>query len=697
MSLVASTTNTGISIRQTVAPTTPSLTAAAVNATKKVAVSDSLQNLKNDLVGLKKNIGNISSINITDTGALSFSGEELTKYADVIAKISGGRAFTATAVDATTLDGVLKNKKVTSVEVRDTAANVGNKIGSLIANSSRVTKLNVSDNATADMAITYSNFSLANASGGLFSKLTAGGGAGVATLTALDGKLNVSGVSVANYASVSGDAKFHSATISDTLANIVIARNTLDTAAGSSDVTKVNLVSKGATSITSSDYTAFKGKTDLLAAIDPNSLKGAFAVTGVTAFTDVAPGSALANDINVKSITVAGSISSLPAITSLSSKVTKVDLSGTRLNFEAAGVMDKLAALGSKLGRVTITDDTTVTVAASNIRRKDVAVALAKTVGSDTKAIGAAVTGANLADVNGLLANKQVSSAAISDTARNMLRFSADKFAMLNNSANVTITIEDNATNVSKYHTELKNAVTQFNSSKIRLSITDTATNLTASVADTAGVTGKNITNIDEVATAISSTYDNYRIKIKQVNATGALDTTSKIKVDLTTYNSSRDILQYVADTTTGLAAKHVELDTTSSIAGAAGSAASINAAKQVSNTLTMNQYITTATAALQAGTTVATAPGAFVAGVGYTSAVTAQTPVSMTGANAIKYNGVGLYEDVAKIDITLKAPLNNAADYAAILGDVDFITESVGGATPTYGLRTGVSISVTA
>lgn len=683
MPLIASATNTGLSIKQTVAPTAASTTAAALSARTKVAVEDTLANLKTNLVGLKKNISNISSINITDAGALSFSGEELTKYADVIAKISGGRAFTATTVDATTLDGVLKNKNVTRVEVKDTAANIGDKIGSLIANSSRVTKLNVSDTATANMAITYSNFSQANASGGLFSKLT--DGAGVVTLTALDGKLNVSGVSVANYASLSGDAKFHSATVSDTLSNIVTGRNALNAAAGTSAITKVNLVSKGTTSITSGDYAAFKGKTSLLAAIDPNSLKGAFAVTGETLFANVAPGSSLANDINVKSITVSSSISSLPPITSLSSKIAKVDLSGTRANFEVAGVMDKLAALGSKLGRVTISDDTTVTVAASDIRRKDVAVALAKIVGSDTNPIGAAVTGANLSDVNGLLANKQVSSAAISDTAKNMLKFSADKFALLKNSANVTITIEDNATNVSKYHTELINAVTQFNSSKIRLSINDTAKNLAA-----------NITNIDDVATAISSTYDNARIKIKQVEANGALDATSKIKVDLTTYNNSRDILQYIADTTTGLAQKHVELDS-----DLTSSAAGILKARQISATLTTQQYIDSTITRLSTTPTPLPARPAptFAADTDYSVSSAAPAPDSATGDN-VRFNGTAKYEDVAQINIKLSGTnANKLTDYTEIQVDAALKTEDLttNPAAPVYGLRTGVTLNVMA
>lgn len=687
MSLIASTTNTGLSIKQTVAPTVASNAAAAKNATKKVAVEDSMDGLRADLVGLKKNIANISSIKVSDAGALSFTAEELTKYSDVIAKISGNREFTATAVDATTLDSVLKNKNVTKIQVKDTAANIGNKIGSLIANNARVTQLNVSDNEK--MAVTYSNFSLANASGGLFSKLV--DGAGTAALTALNGKLNVSGVSVANYSSLNtgvATSKVNSATISDTLSNIVAASASLNTDTTASKITKVNLVSKGATSITSSDYTAFKLKTDLNKAIDPNALKEAFAVTGVTAFADVAPGTALANDINVKSITVSSSISTLPAITSLSSKVTKVDVSGTRAHFEAAGVMDKMAALGSKLGKVTITDATTVTVAASDIRRKDVAVALAKTVGTDAKAIGAAVTGANLADVNGLLANKQVSSAAISDTAKNMLKFSADKFAMLNNAANVTITIEDNATNVSKYHTELKNAVSQFNSSKIKLTVTDTAANIAAT-----------ITNLDEVATAVSSTYDNARIKIKQVYATGALDVDSKIKVDLTTYNSSRDVLQYVADATgmtrvNGAPAQHVELDTDFT-----SSATSILNARNISATLTTQKYVDATLKKAKDGDPLLTAGPTFAINAAYSSSSAKPVPDNATGDD-VKFNGTAKYEDVAQINIKLSGlTADKLKDYTQIQSDAALMKEDWATVplTPVYGLRTGVKLNVMA
>ena len=435
------------------------------------------------------------------------------------------------------------------------------------------------------------------------------------------------------------------------------------------------LAKEAGVSIKSADYSNLLSQTNLMGAMGSSALRNAFSVTDAS-FAASAPGTgALAKDGNVKSIAVVDIIRNLPVATGLSSKVNRVDLSGTRADYEATGALDKMAALEGKLGKVSLTDGNTVTIAATAIRFKNVTNALAKTVGSDGNAVGAEVTGANLADVSGLLANKQVNRAAISDTAENMLNFSADTFAILSHSANVTLTLEDNATNVSRYHNELKAAVKLFNSCDLQLSVQDTAQNLT-----------DNLANLDDVATSISRIYDNTRIKIKQVDATGAADITSLIKVDYSSYAARRDVLQYVKDATSGMAQEHVEIDT-----NAIDSATSINNAKLISENLRVRKYLTDLQYQFSPGPppggTLATVP-TFTAGAGIV-----QNPNLNTAENRLRYNGWTNYSDVKQIDIALKGDIaTKATEYGSISRDKDFLDLANGG-----NLKSGTTISVLA
>ena len=170
MPLISSVSNTGLSLKQTVAPVAPSSVTAALTSKTKVAVSGTLAELTLNLAGLKKNIANISSIKLEGTAAfLDFTGAQLSQYADVISKISDNRSLKATAVDATTLAAVLKNKNVKTFDFSDTAANIGASMGTLIANNSKVTSVAVT--GTSYMAISYTNFAKANVASGVFSKI----------------------------------------------------------------------------------------------------------------------------------------------------------------------------------------------------------------------------------------------------------------------------------------------------------------------------------------------------------------------------------------------------------------------------------------------------------------------------------------------------------------------------------------------
>ncbi len=706
MSLITSATNTGLSIKQqaiSAAPLGAAAAAAAIPPAKKYAVEEThFIDILNNAAGLRANVSNISSINVTDTGVLSLTKAQYKDNASLISKLSGNRQFKITdAVTMEEMSALVKNKNVVSIAaVTDTAANIEAGMGTLISNNGKLNAGSITKTVlTADIAISSANYKQANAAAGVLSKFAAG------SFTAAN--LNVTGASASDVAGILSDTtKVKTVSITDSVANIFN-----NAAALTTNIAKVGTVTATAAKTPfmriaatgANGYAAYtaanSGLITKVNAGNANALKDAFVLTGAV-IADVTAG--IIADTKVKSIEVTDTATLVAGATAAQlAKVSKADVNTTDLLLKAsnASLVTSLANLGSKLSSVTLTAGNKLDgLDVANIKDKSKALVLAKTKGANGDPIGLEIVNATLADVNGLLANKQVNKADIADTAKNMLAFSADKFTTLANAKTVTFAITDNATNISKYHTLLETAVSQFNRDRVSLNVKDTAANLTA-----------NLENLDSVASAITKDsnnvvqYDSNRIKIKQIQVSNlgveTNDTASMIKVAYSNYSARRDVLQYVADAT-GITAKHVEIDTTSSLASQAGSAQSINNAKNISTTLTTNLYIATATAALQQGNTVAAAPAPPSTPPVYATGTTvvAGTAATMTGTNAIKYNGVGLYEDVAQIDIKLKGNLTqNKDDFAGIQGDADFTPESLAGATPTYGLRTNVSISVLA
>jgi len=608
MSLITSSTQyPGLSVAERVKP----LSAASSASSKtKVAVSDSLSNLTSALADLKANIKNISSIAVT--GTLSFTGEQLKQYGDVIAKISGNQTITATTVDLASLSAVLKNKNVKNIEISDTSANIQAHMGSLIANNSKITTVSRSDAVV--MTLTDKNYSLALATGGVLTKLTGGN----ADLTATGGQLKVSGVAVSRASARINDTRVKDVTISDSLSNIVdAAKNlTMDITA----ITGVNVSSHVTKTMTAAAYGAFKGNTALIAAIGagdhPNALANAFVLTGATLADSLTTPGTYGADANVKSISVTDTTGNEALASAMSSKVTRVNFTTSKANFELHS--DGIAALGSKLGSVKVTDADTVTLAASSIRSKAAISALAKTTGQSGSPVGVGVIDASLSDMHSLIANKQVNKADIRDTVKNMLEFSSDGFATLSNLTNVTITIADNASNVSANAVALINAVEQYQHQQqtLELAVEDTAANL-----------GNNIHGLQTVATAITgANADATRIHINQT------DDSALIKVDFSQYTTDHQILAYAAADTGN--AKNVEIasGSNSTVVGVDG-ANDIDHAKQISFQLQ-------AQAALLARGTAPTASQ----GSGSKS----------PAAASLAADKLTMYKDIKQIDLTL-------------------------------------------
>lgn len=678
MPLITSATNTGLSIKQlaiSAAPLRAAAAAAAIPPAKKYAVEEqSFSTILNNATGLLANVNNISSINVKDTGVLSLTKAQYKDNASLISKLSGNRQFKITdAVTMEEMSALVKNKNVVNIAaVTDTAANIEAGMGTLISNNEKLNAASITKTVpAADIAISSANYKKANAAGGVLSKFAAG------SFTAAN--LNVTGVSASDVAGILSDTtKVKTVSITDSVANIFNNAASLTT-----NIAKVGTVTATAAKTPfmrieatgANGYAAYtaanSGLITKVNAGNANALKDAFVLTGAL-IADVTVG--IIGDTQVKSVEVADTAANaVAATTAVLSKVTKADLTADKADVDST-LLTQLAGLGSKLSSLKLNageGDTLDGLDASNIRNKATAVVLAKTKGEHGDPIGLEVTGAKLADVNGLLANKQVNKATIEDTAKNVLAFSANKFTILANSKNVTkITISDSAANISKYHTHLASAVKQFNTDRVNLSVTDTAANLEA-----------NLTALDEVATAITgadaqgqSKYDNSRIKIVQTDATAL------IKVSYESYtqtadaslNNRRDVLQYIKDATIAMTSqKHIQIDTAGTT-----TAISVQRAKDISTTMRWVDYIddrrTGGTMVAPVATSIALDAGTLAGGV--------------NNADATTFNGNTIFSDVAKIDITLKGA-KAAADYAKVVADKDLLNGA------GNFLRTGVTI----
>jgi hypothetical protein len=255
--------------------------------------------------------------------------------------------------------------------------------------------------------------------------------------------------------------------------------------------------------------------------------------------------------------------------------------------------------------------------------------------GKSDSPLNVKVTNAKLADVSGLIANKQVTDADISDNVANLLAFSSDDFAALPTSGNVTITLKDTATNLGVNASALATAIGNYNQQRqiIKLQVDDTAANL-----------GANIDGLETVADAITgaTSPDSTRININQIGAGGSADITSLVKVSFDQYTNDSNMLAYIqADT--GLV-KGVEIDAGINTAG-------IDNAKKIGFQLQMAKSLN--------------GPPPF------------KIPLSLKGAGSAPatadVNKLTKYADVAKVNINFKG-ISAVKDYAAyqIAADTD-------------------------
>ena len=533
----------------------PSTVADAARSLTKVAVKDTLENLKANIYKLQANIKNVASIELTDA-TLSFNASDLIKYKNVIDKISGNRSLTATDVSMAYFDDINRIKNVSSMTIKDSTNNIQNNIVYLISKNSKITSI-TRTNTGAVLTVDDKKYSLANVANGVLSKM--------GTLTGL---VNLTGVAASDAAArASGtDVKINKISVADSLSNIVANADTL-----TRNLTKINYVStKGPVSATM-DAAAYKtfltGNSDLIGKIansqNPNALNKAFVLTGATSADSQTTG-LLGADSRVRSINVNETIAAtakLPATNLLSSKVTRVDLTLSKNDF--GNNFRNMIDLGSKLASVKISDSTVLVIDPGQNRDKSLDIpafkVISKTQGSDGNLIGLEIKNAELGDVSKMLTNKQINKAEIVTTAKDLLDFSSDGFAAIPVANTITITLADNATNINDNAAKLAKAITTYNDKVLKLQVADTAEKL-----------GANIDGLQSVVNALkSANLGNTAITIDQT------DNESNVKVSYAQYTTAKDALEYIKADLKAAAinanrTKYIEIDAGANATGVA-------------------------------------------------------------------------------------------------------------------------------
>ena len=317
---------------------------------------------------------------VTQTGALtdiSITEAQRTSANNLgmLAKIKDSNnannySLALTNVKAGTATALVTNaaNKVSSVDVKDTAANIAAKVGELATiTPAKLLGISQSD-AASSIQLDYTTYNSNKT--GVLTKLAGNSNLTVtnvkadqATVDAVNADAKVKGISITDTAQAVLDGKIHNnglakvtaTNVVDTSTNISAKFGTTNTLlAGMSGLTKVTIKDTGTAGALNITEDQFKNNTALLGKlyVDGNANKNAYTLT----VKDVIAGDAatLAKTATITHITVKSSISeALSSFTALSSntKVNQIDLTGSSADIGTN--IDAMDKLGAKLNTIT--------------------------------------------------------------------------------------------------------------------------------------------------------------------------------------------------------------------------------------------------------------------------------------------------------------------------------------------------------
>jgi uncharacterized delta-60 repeat protein len=216
--------------------------ASAVNAphVNSVMVNDTAANISSQLTALYTAGSKLSDISVLDpANAVGLSYSQYINNASVLIKIHGTHLLAISGVSASAASSVAAAAYVSSISISDSASSISANLDTLNSLRSQISSITLSDSGV----ITATTAQL-TADVSLFTKVTNSGSF-----------LSVTGVTVANAASVLSTAKVASIAIVDTASNIKAAIDNLHSSIGANKITAITLSDNGNLNLTSTQLT----------------------------------------------------------------------------------------------------------------------------------------------------------------------------------------------------------------------------------------------------------------------------------------------------------------------------------------------------------------------------------------------------------------------------------------------------------
>lgn len=358
----------GYTVAITGATATEAVSYASNAKVKSVAILDSSANVASQLDALKDLGLRIKEIRTSDTTAMAVTAEQVKNDALVLGKIYS--SYQLAVANATSLDvnALVANKKVVSVDIVDTGANVIKNMALYKKLGTDLNSIQITDDSTP-VAITADQWALNE---DIVGKFNAG-----FTLAVAD-------ASAGQVQALMANDKVASVSVKDTAANVSL--NLADLAANVEKITSITQKGTAAALTMTATQYASAGVSDALAKVQGNySLR----------LTDVAVADAKTTaDGNGRIV-------------------------GMTLTGSAADVVSNLAdlnALGQKVSSITQSDSTTTAIALTRDQWLNQTPVLDKLVGG----YKATVSGVTAAQASEIAADGHVSTVQISDTGANI-------------------------------------------------------------------------------------------------------------------------------------------------------------------------------------------------------------------------------------------------------------------------------------
>ena len=216
--------------------------ASAANAlhVNSVMVNDTAANISSQLTALYTAGSKLTDISVFDpANAIGVSYSQYINNASVLTKIHGTHLLAVSGVSASAASSVAAAAYVSSISISDSASSISANLDTLNSLRSQISSITLSDSGVIIATTTQ-----LTADASLFTKVTNSGNF-----------LSVTGVTVANAASVLSTAKVASIAIVDTASNIKAAIDNLHSSIGANKITSITLSDNGNLNLTSTQLT----------------------------------------------------------------------------------------------------------------------------------------------------------------------------------------------------------------------------------------------------------------------------------------------------------------------------------------------------------------------------------------------------------------------------------------------------------